>query len=62
MKTIPEVLTCLADEITVLKASYREADGKIRNKEALHDIECLKLAIRTIKKSCTPKTTKKKSS
>lgn len=48
--TKKEILRELRGLEDMMRNSYKEIDGKVRDKEALHTIACLKAAIKIVKK------------
>jgi hypothetical protein len=52
--TKTEVLTTLAGEISMYRRSYKEADGKVRDKGALWTIACLREAKQIVSKRRIP--------
>ncbi len=52
-----EVVQQLRDDIEMYRVSYREADGIIRDRDALHAIRCLEVALLVVRERKFPKGT-----
>ena len=46
VKTWSEVKACLHKHIEMIRRSYREVDGNVHAPQAIHDIACLRKALR----------------